>query len=124
MAVGNGDGAGVSVGVGTAVGGWHRRLCWRWTWRSHTNHRSDHDGTLGNETLRARILSGLGVPRRNAKVLGRRKGSKLSRAAFLKKHPDIIRLLRSGQSVRNTAKIADNSASTVQKVKASLGKTT
>jgi DNA invertase Pin-like site-specific DNA recombinase len=72
------------------------------------------------ETLRARILSGLGVARRNGKVLGRRKGSTLSRVAFLQKHPDIIRLLRSGQSVRNTAKIANKGGSTVQRVKASL----
>ena len=75
------------------------------------------------ETLRARIMSGLAVARRNGKVLGRRKGTTLSRAAFLKKHADIIRLLRSGQSVRNTAKIANKSGSTVQRVKASLAKT-
>lgn len=74
------------------------------------------------ETLRARILSGLAVARRNGKILGRRKGSTLSRAAFLTKHADIIRLLRSGQSIRNTAKIANKNGSTVQKVKATLAR--
>lgn len=75
------------------------------------------------ETLRARILSGLAVARRNGKLLGRRKGTTLSRAAFLKKHCDIVRLLRAGQSVRNTAKIANKGGSTVQRVKAVLAKT-
>jgi transposase-like protein len=62
----------------------------------------------------------LAVARRNGKILGRGKGSTLSCAAFLKKHPDIIRLLRSGQSIRNTAKIANKHGSTVQKLKANL----
>jgi DNA invertase Pin-like site-specific DNA recombinase len=72
------------------------------------------------ETLRARILSGLANARRNGKTLGRPKGTTLPRATFLKKHADVVRLLRSGQSVRNAAKIANKGGSTVQRVKASL----
>ena len=72
------------------------------------------------ETLRARILSGLAVARRNGKLLGRRKGTTLAPADFLKKHQDIVRLLRAGQSVRNAAKITNKGASTVERVKAAL----
>jgi DNA invertase Pin-like site-specific DNA recombinase len=72
------------------------------------------------ETLRARILSGLANARRDGKTLGRPEGTTLSRATFLKKHHDIVRLLKSGQSVRNAAKIAGKGGSTVQRVKASL----
>jgi DNA invertase Pin-like site-specific DNA recombinase len=75
------------------------------------------------ETLRARILSGLALARRSGKTLGRPKGTTLSCDAFLKKHLDIVRLLRSGQSVRNAAKIANKGGSTVQRVKATLAKT-
>jgi DNA invertase Pin-like site-specific DNA recombinase len=72
------------------------------------------------ETLRARILSGLADARRNGKTLGRPPGSRLPRAAFLQKHRDVVRLLKAGQSVRNTAKITSKGSSTVQRVKASL----
>lgn len=37
---------------------------------------------------------------------------------FLQKHRDVVRLLKNGQSVRNTAKIAAKGVSTVQRVKA------
>jgi hypothetical protein len=39
-------------------------------------------------------------------------------AEFLRKHKDIVRLLKSGQSVRNAATIAGKGVSTVQRVKA------
>ena len=38
-------------------------------------------------------------------------------AEFLRKHKDIVRLLKSGQSVRNAATIAGKGVSTVQRVK-------
>lgn len=45
------------------------------------------------DTLRERIKSGLAEARRQGKSLGRRKGTALSKGAFLKKHPDIVRKL-------------------------------
>jgi len=72
------------------------------------------------ETLRTRILSGLANARRNGKTLGRPSGTTLSCASFLKKHHDVVRLLRSGQSIRNAAKITNKGGSTVQRVKAAL----
>jgi DNA invertase Pin-like site-specific DNA recombinase len=73
-----------------------------------------------SETLRERIKSGLAHARKRGVVLGRRKGTTLTRERFLHKHKDIVRLIRAGQSVRNTAKIVEKGFSTVQRVKAAL----
>lgn len=69
------------------------------------------------ETIRERIKSGLAEARRNGVRLGRPTGTHLPRRAFLQRHRDIIRQLRSGQSVRHTAKITSKGISTVQRVK-------
>jgi DNA invertase Pin-like site-specific DNA recombinase len=74
------------------------------------------------EVLRARIASGLAEARRQGKTLGRPAGSVLTRAALLQKHRAIVRLLKSGQSVRNTAKLAGRGISTVQRVSGILAK--
>ena len=72
------------------------------------------------ETLSERIKSGLQEARRKGRKLGRPAGSKDSTKEFLAKHPDIIRRLKEGQSVRNTAKITGKGGSTVQRVKAAM----
>lgn len=72
------------------------------------------------ETLVERIKSGLAEARRKGRKLGRPAGSGLERAELLAKHRDIIRLLKAGHSVRNTAKIAAKGISTVQRVKTAL----
>jgi DNA invertase Pin-like site-specific DNA recombinase len=74
--------------------------------------RSEH------ELLKARIASGLAEARRRGQKLGRPEGTTVPPAEFLRKHKDIVRLLKSGQSVRNAAAIAGKGASTVQRVKA------
>jgi DNA invertase Pin-like site-specific DNA recombinase len=72
------------------------------------------------ETLKARIASGLAEARRKGTKLGRPKGTSLEAAAFLRKHRDIVKLLKSNQSIRNAAKITEKGISTVQRVKAAL----
>lgn len=72
------------------------------------------------ETLSERIKSGLAEARRKGRKLGRPQGSTDSTKEFLAKHSDIIRRLKEGQSVRNTAKITGKGGSTVQRVKAAL----
>jgi len=72
------------------------------------------------ELLRARIMSGLAEARRKGKRLGRPPGSSSTPKDLLQKHRDVARLLKSGHSIRNTAKLADKSVSTVQRVKALL----
>jgi DNA invertase Pin-like site-specific DNA recombinase len=73
-----------------------------------------------SETLRERIKSGLAHARKRGVLLGRRKGTMLTREQFLQKHKDIVRLIRAGHSVRNTAKIVGKGLSTVQRVKVAL----
>ena len=70
------------------------------------------------ETLRERIMSGLAEARKKGVKLGRPSGTKNSPLDLLKKHQDIVRNLKNGQSVRNTGKITGKGFSTVQRVKA------
>ena len=72
------------------------------------------------ETLVERIKSGLAEARRKGRTLGRPEGTGLDAVELLAKHKDIVRLLKDGQSVRNTAKIAGKGMSTVQRVKAAM----
>lgn len=72
------------------------------------------------ETLRERIVSGLEEAKRKGVRLGRPHGSSTSSEEFLKKHRDIVRLLKEKHSIRNAAKIAGKGISTVQKVKLHL----
>ena len=66
------------------------------------------------ENLRMRVLSGLAEARRKGIKLGRPFGTTQD---LIKKHPDIVRNLKNGQSVRNTAKITGKGFATVQRVK-------
>lgn len=74
--------------------------------------RSEH------ELLKARITSGLAEARRRGTKLGRPVGTRLAPIELLKKHRDVVRLLKNGHSVRNAAKIAGKGVSTVQRVRA------
>lgn len=74
------------------------------------------------ETLRERIMSGISEARRKGVKLGRPIGSSIPIQMFLKKHSDIVRLLKEDHSVRNTAKITGRGFSTVQRVKAAMEK--
>jgi uncharacterized protein YerC len=57
-------------------------------------------------------------------VLGRPVGSTLSTEDLLVKHPDIAKLLKTGQSIRHCAAITGKSKGTVSAVKAALKQTT
>ncbi len=97
-----------------------------WAWRSGSEVRALIAVAMlalaGSELelLRARIMSGLAEARRKGKKLGRPAGSVLTPAKLLLKHRDVARLLQSGQSIRNAAKLSEKSVSTVQRVKALL----
>jgi DNA invertase Pin-like site-specific DNA recombinase len=69
------------------------------------------------ETLRERIMSGLAEARKKGVKLGRPVGSKNTPFDLLKKHSDIVRNLKNGQSIRNAAKITGKGFSTVVRVK-------
>lgn len=72
------------------------------------------------ETMVERINSGLEEARRKGVKLGRPKGTTTTTADFLASHKDIVKHLRAGQSIRNTAKITGKGISTVQRIKAAL----
>ena len=70
------------------------------------------------ETLRERINSGLAEARKKGVKLGRPVGTKIGTCDLLKKHQDIVKLLKNGHSVRHTTRITGKGFSTVQRVKA------
>ena len=69
------------------------------------------------EVLRERIMSGLAQARKKGVKLGRPVGTKIATDELLKKHQDIVKLLKNGHSVRHTTKITGKGFSTVQRVK-------
>jgi DNA invertase Pin-like site-specific DNA recombinase len=72
---------------------------------------------LERETLVERINSGLEQAKRRGKTLGRPVGSKKDSTALLQEYAPVVRILRQGLSLRQTAKLADVSVNTVRKVK-------
>lgn len=66
------------------------------------------------ETLRERVISGMKHAASKGRHAGRPKGSR--ELSVLGKHPKAERLLKDGQSIRNAAKIAGISPTTVQKI--------
>lgn len=66
------------------------------------------------EVLKMRVRSGIDEARKKGVKLGRPVGTTED---LLKKHQDIVRNLKNGQSVRNTGKITGKGFSTVQRVK-------
>ena len=74
------------------------------------------------EVLSMRVRSGLAQARRMGVKLGRPVGSNIPVEMFLKKHSDIVRLLKEDHSVRHAAKISGKGISTVQRVKSVLEK--
>ena len=69
------------------------------------------------ELLVERTRSGLEAAKRAGKTLGRPKGSTMTGEELLRRHPDVVRHLKAGQSVRNTAAITRKSPTTIQAVR-------
>jgi DNA invertase Pin-like site-specific DNA recombinase len=69
------------------------------------------------ETLRERIKSGLKEAKRKGVDLGRPVGSQEAREVFLEKHPDVIKHLSEGVSMRRIRDITGKSLGTIQKVR-------
>lgn len=80
---------------------------------------------LGAEIERKSIVSRLNSGRELAKErgvkMGRKKGYKISDEAILQKYPSVVKNLKKGNSMRDTAQLSGVSLSTVQRVKAILG---
>ena len=72
---------------------------------------------MEREQISERVKSGLRTAKKNGKTLGRRKGDTKSTDKFLKENQKVISLLNRKMSIRETAKLAECSTFTVQKVK-------
>lgn len=84
------------------------------------------------ETLQERIKSGLDNARqhgtKSGRAIGRPQGSTLDQSAFLAKHADVVKRLKQGNSIRDTARLVfgitdkgmPKSVSTVQRVAAAM----
>ena len=72
---------------------------------------------LERDNIKFRLQSGLRRYRENNGVMGRKIGSTKSKEKKQEEYAKVIRLLKSGQSVRNTAKLCEVGISTVQRIK-------
>ena len=72
---------------------------------------------LERENLKFRLNSGLRRYVANGGRIGRKQGSTKSKEKKQEEYAKVIKLLKSGQSVRNTAKLCEVGISTVQRVK-------
>ncbi|WP_020531108.1 recombinase family protein [Flexithrix dorotheae] len=75
---------------------------------------------LEKETLRERILSGLAEARRKGVKIGRPKDSRKVDIDYLKGYPKVVKCLKGGFSLRQTAKLSEVSVNTVRRVKLAL----
>lgn len=75
-------------------------------------------GRTEREFLTKRIRSGMEAAKRAGRHMGRPEGTTIAPADLMKKHADVVKLLKAGQSVRHTAAITGKSKGTVEKVRA------
>ena len=67
--------------------------------------------------IQQRLASGYRKHLLNGGKVGRRKGVGMTDADLLRKHTDIVKYLRKGRSIRETATLSSTSTRTVQKIK-------
>ena len=72
---------------------------------------------LERDSIKFRLHSGLRRYRENNGVMGRKIGSTKSKEKKQEEYAKVIKLLKGGQSVRNTAKLCEVGVSTVQRIK-------
>jgi DNA invertase Pin-like site-specific DNA recombinase len=72
---------------------------------------------MERETLLQRQREGIAIAKAKGVYKGRVRGSRETNEEFLDKYKKVIKYLKHGQSLRNTAKICNVSLGTVQKVK-------
>lgn len=77
---------------------------------------------MERETMLERQRQGIAIAKAKGVYKGRVKGSKESNDEVLAKYKNVVKQLKKGQSLRNTAKICGVSLGTVQKVKSIVDK--
>lgn len=76
---------------------------------------------IERDSIRDRLHSGRQLAKERGMKLGRKVGFRKTKEAKAEEYYKVIRLLRKGESVRNTAKLCEVSVSTVQRVKKEFG---
>lgn len=76
---------------------------------------------MERETMLERQKEGIAIAKAKGVYKGRVRGSKEPEQQFLAKYPNVLKRLKEGQSLRNTAKLCDVSLGTVQKIKRIVG---
>jgi DNA invertase Pin-like site-specific DNA recombinase len=74
-------------------------------------------GRMERLTLIERVKSGLAEAKRKGKVLGRPKESLKAKSKMLSEYKQVVKYLKDGYTIRETAKLCDVGISTVQRVK-------
>ncbi|WP_165749883.1 recombinase family protein [Cellulophaga sp. Z1A5H] len=77
---------------------------------------------MEREIMLERQREGIELAKAKGLYTGRERGSKEEKHYFLSKYPNVIKYLKKGQSLRNTAKLSDVSLGTVQKVNRLISK--
>lgn len=72
---------------------------------------------IERDNIKYRLNSGRELAKAKGVKMGRKVGSKKTEEQFMEQYSSVIRQLKKGQSVRNTAKLCGVSVSTVQRVK-------
>ena len=75
---------------------------------------------MERDSIRYRLQSGRELAKKRGVKMGRKEGSTKSIDQLKEEYAQVIKLLRRGQTIRNTAKICGVSVSTVQRVKKAL----
>lgn len=76
--------------------------------------------SLELESIKFRLQSGRELAKKRGVKMGRKEGSTKSLEQLKEEYSQVIKLLKRGQTIRNTAKICGVSVSTVQRVKKAL----
>lgn len=76
---------------------------------------------MERETLLERQMEGIAIAKAQGKYKGRMKGAVESDEDFLSKYKEVVKYLKKGHSLRDTARICGVSLGTVQKVKQKSG---
>lgn len=77
-------------------------------------------GRMEKATLIERVKSGMQEAKRKGKHLGRPQGTKKEESKMLKEYKSVVKYLKDGYSIRETAKLTEVGVSTVQRVKKHL----
>ena len=76
-----------------------------------------NDTEIERENIKERQREGIAITQAKVVYHGRKQGTELTDQQLLKKYKPVVKELKSGESIRRTAKLCQVSPATVQKIK-------